>query len=204
MLCSMKTGVTAVAVAVVVLSSSAAIAGVDVPFTESFDAGHANWWNGAASAPLDWLANGGADGGGYVTTDYLVPDEPPEFVWDLSAETAVEALRLRQNPLFPAQRVEILGGGSPDDWQTLWETDMPDKPAGDKNKWSVFRVLDRAATVRFLKLRILSGHGDEFWGLDAIEVFGSGPDPRPELEPCRSPETTPTPVESPSPAVRSR
>lgn len=112
------------------------------------------------------------------------PDEPQEFVWELGPETTVEALRLRQNPLFPSERAEVLGGDTRDDWEMLWETDLPAEPEGDKNELSVFRVLDSAAEIRFLKLRILSGYNKEFWGLDAIEVFGSGPDPRPELEPC--------------------
>lgn len=68
-----------IAVVAAGVSSQSALAGLDVPFTEQFTNDNANWWNGAAAAPLDWLGAGGADGGGYVTTQYTVPDVPPPF-----------------------------------------------------------------------------------------------------------------------------
>ena len=42
-------------------------------FTESFDNYNANWGN-TASEPATWVANGGADGGGYITTNRSFAD----------------------------------------------------------------------------------------------------------------------------------
>ena len=36
-------------------------------FTDSFDNDNSNWGN-TASEPVTWVASGGADGGGYITT----------------------------------------------------------------------------------------------------------------------------------------
>ena len=42
-------------------------------FTESFDNNNANWGN-TASEPATWVASGGADGGGYITTNRSFAD----------------------------------------------------------------------------------------------------------------------------------
>jgi len=112
------------------------------------------------------------------------PRKPQDFVWDLGLETSVEFLRIRQNPLFPARRIEVWGANDKK-FTRLWKTELsPEVPTGTKDDPTASRILPRPAMVRLLKLRIISGYKDAFWGLDAIEVFGQGADPRPEREPC--------------------
>ena len=57
-------------------------------FTESFDNNNANWGN-TASEPATWVANGGADGGGYITTNRSF------------AETSTTTFRAHNDFFFP-------------------------------------------------------------------------------------------------------
>jgi hypothetical protein len=52
---------------VAALAAALPASAVTVPFTEDFSAGASGWVN-ATSAPLDWFASGGPDGGAYVST----------------------------------------------------------------------------------------------------------------------------------------
>ncbi len=64
---------------VVVLVGVTAASGATLPFTEDFDAGVSNWRDANSLDTLSWFAAGGPDGGGYVSTSYLVPDPIPPF-----------------------------------------------------------------------------------------------------------------------------
>ncbi|MEM9173674.1 MAG: PEP-CTERM sorting domain-containing protein [Myxococcota bacterium] len=59
------------------LLASGTASAVTVPFTESFDTGTENWTD-AGGGPLTFVASGGADGGGYVSTtfDYSTFNSP--------------------------------------------------------------------------------------------------------------------------------
>lgn len=59
----------AAAIAAISLTTVSASA-VVLPFEEGFDTDTANWFNAAASAPVDWSAAGGPDGSGYATSDF--------------------------------------------------------------------------------------------------------------------------------------
>lgn len=56
-------------ISVSILEVSSARAGV-VPYTEEFSEGNANWYNMMSTSPVDWVATGGHDGGGFVTVPY--------------------------------------------------------------------------------------------------------------------------------------
>lgn len=51
--------------------------GAVVPFTEHFFSDAANWYDSAATAPVDWLSAGGPDGSSYVSTTFNFVDQTP-------------------------------------------------------------------------------------------------------------------------------
>ncbi len=61
------------------LAAAPAAADLVLPAIEDFEDGASSWFDGPAVAELDWVASGGADGGGYVTDVVDVPSEPPPF-----------------------------------------------------------------------------------------------------------------------------
>lgn len=67
---------TAIAAAATIATT--ATAGI-APYTETFADGAANWYDQAGTSVLDWVSVGGADSGGYVTTDYNFVDDGPGF-----------------------------------------------------------------------------------------------------------------------------
>ena len=112
------------------------------------------------------------------------PEAPQEFAWELADEARLRRISVYQNTLTPARDVEILVSTDGDAFEPAWRTTLDDGRHGDTT--SVCASVDLGVPVgaRFVKLRILSGHDSDFWGLDGIEVFGDGPAPRPETDPC--------------------
>lgn len=140
--------------------------------------------------PAGSLADPGALTGGWIgNADHYwfsgeKPKKPQEFVWDLGQQTKLEYLRLHQNPLAPAKRVEVWGATGKK-FTRLWQAEMaPRVPSGVDDDPIAAHVLSPPAKVRLLKLRVVSGHGAEHWGLDAFEAFGAGAEPRPETATC--------------------
>jgi hypothetical protein len=66
---------TVVAFTLGILGAAAQSKAVTVPFTEDFAAGTANWKN-FASLDVNHVAIGGADGGGYITTEFAFTNAP--------------------------------------------------------------------------------------------------------------------------------
>ena len=84
-------------------SFAPAVSAIVLPFTEDFDANSANWFNAAVTAPVDWSAAGGPDGGAYATTGF-------NFQFTAANDTPV---------LFRAQdEFNSSGGAFEGDWIT--------------------------------------------------------------------------------------
>jgi hypothetical protein len=65
--------------AALLLAAAPAAADLVLPAAESFETGAANWFDGSSVGEVDWVAAGGADGGGYVTDTIDLPSSPPPF-----------------------------------------------------------------------------------------------------------------------------
>ena len=129
------------------------------------------------------------------------PATPQEFTWKFTQEASLESVRLFQHPRWPAKEIEVLASDDGDRFTVIWSAELQSDPVeaaanyrcpvdGDLKRFdrpftlASITILDAPVNCRFLKLRILSGHRSEHWGLDAIEAFGEGPPPLPEIEPC--------------------
>ena len=120
------------------------------------------------------------------------PETPQEFAWKFTQEASLESVRLFQHPRWPAKEIEVLASDDGDRFTVIWSAELQSDPveiaatrADSKiRNLASITILDAPVNCRFLKLRILSGHRSEHWGLDAIEAFGEGPPPLPEIEPC--------------------
>lgn len=75
----MSRTISIAAVTAAAFVSISADAAISLPAIESFDSDAANWFNSNSTDVVDWVATGGADGGGYVTTGLEIPEFPPPF-----------------------------------------------------------------------------------------------------------------------------
>ncbi|MCH7936089.1 MAG: tetratricopeptide repeat protein [Proteobacteria bacterium] len=111
------------------------------------------------------------------------PKTPQEFIWQLPNGAAPKAVKVHQNTLRPAKTIEILISADGDAFQPLGQVDLPAaKPITQVPPQVMIALEGKPAS--HLKLVIHSGHQDDFWGLDGIEVFDDGVPPVPELEPA--------------------
>ena len=110
------------------------------------------------------------------------PEGPREFTWRFGAEVSPQTLKLHQNTLKPAKTVEISTSADGKTFTSEWRGDLPvAKPIS--NVPSALVIPLRGRPISHLKVSIYSGYQDDFWGLDAIEVFDGNAVPLPELEP---------------------
>ncbi len=112
------------------------------------------------------------------------PDSPQEFLWDFGKNVEIETARLHQHPLYPSKDVSLSGSMDGEFFEPIMEMILPSGKGLEAANNRTFCILDLPATVRYLKLSLHSGYQPEFWGLDAIEVFGIAGPPNPEVEPC--------------------
>jgi len=123
------------------------------------------------------------------------PKAPQEFTWKFADKATVESVRLHQNHHWPAKEVEVLISTNGKKFTPLWKAELRKDAAGfvvgpedaqgaDPKNLASIHIPAKPVKASYLKLRILSGYKSKHWGLDAIEVFGKGPRPIPEIEPC--------------------
>jgi hypothetical protein len=65
------------AASALVIATHSTAHGTIVPFTENFATDAANWYDNAATAPVQWVANGGPDGSSHVSTNFNFVNLPP-------------------------------------------------------------------------------------------------------------------------------
>jgi tetratricopeptide (TPR) repeat protein len=129
------------------------------------------------------LTNGWIDNPDEMWFSAPQPKTPQEFIWRLPVGAAPKAVKVHQNTLRPAKTIEILISADGEKFQALGRVDLSEAKPIDKVPPVVMISLE-GLPASHLKLVIHSGHQDDFWGLDGIEVFDDGVPPIPELEPA--------------------
>lgn len=142
-----------------------------------------SWPVGCVIDP-SWLTNGWRGNPDQFWMSGPNPEVPQEFVWDFGKEVSLESIRLHQNTLYPAKDLELSGAMDRERFEPICAITLPRKEGQEAANSRTFRLLDAPVTLRYLKLGIISGYQPEFWGLDAIEVFGDAGPLSPEVEPC--------------------
>ncbi len=151
------------------------------------------WPGGSLDDPAG-LTGGWIGHAGHCWRSGPEPEAPQEFVWRFAGEAKIESVRVFQDPIWPSRRIEVLVSDDGGEFTEVWSAELQADAAGvvgtaplDKpeplNLASIC-ILDEPFGCRFLKLRIVSGYRGERWGLDAIEAFGEGLSPLPEIESC--------------------
>ena len=128
--------------------------------------------SGSADDPAT-LTDGWRHGPGRQWKSAAQPAGSVEFVYGFAKPVTIAAVQLHQNSEWPSREVEVLVSAEGQEWQPLLQKTLPAKsPFGANFAFVLERGLSAAA--RQLKVRILSGHRPEHWGLGEIEVFGTG------------------------------
>lgn len=101
------------------------------------------------------------------------PAQPQEFIYEFDNPVTINIVQIHQHAQWPSKDVEVLSSDDGTTWKPLVATEMPqDSPAGPNFSYLLERNLD--AKPKYAKVRILSGHRPERWGLGEIEFFGTG------------------------------
>lgn len=119
------------------------------------------------------LTDGWRNGLGHVWHSALHPQGPLELIYAFATPVTIRAVQLHQNPDWPSKEVEIFVSHDSESFDFLCRMTLSER--GDPNdnfSFSLETGLD--AEAHFIKIRILSGHQPERWGLGEIEVFGDG------------------------------
>lgn len=130
------------------------------------------------SAPKDasdavTLTDGWRHGAGKMWQSSANPAGPQEFVYEFAVPVTIDKVQLHQHPEWPAKEVEVLTSKDGTDWQPLVKGEMAAAhPHGLNYNFLLKKKL--SAQAKFAKVRILSGHKPEHWGLGEIEIFGDG------------------------------
>lgn len=119
------------------------------------------------------LTDGRRHGAGHMWHSAENPRAPQEFVYAFDDPVTVNAVQLHQNHEWPTKEVECLVSDDGETYEPLCELTLPNTGIPNDNLAFAIR-LDLSAPATHLKVRILSGHQPERWGLGEIEVFGSG------------------------------
>ncbi len=119
------------------------------------------------------LTDGWRHGKGKMWASAENPGGPLEFVYEFATPVTIDKVQLHQHPDWPAKEVEVLTSADGKNWQPLVQGEMAAAhPHGPNYNFLLKKKL--AAKARFAKVRILSGHKIEHWGLGEIEIFGDG------------------------------
>lgn len=98
---------------------------------------------------------------------------PQEFVYEFATPVTIDKVQLHQHPEWPAKEVEVLTSEDGKNWQPLVKGELAAAhPHGANYNFLLKKKL--SAKAKFAKVRILSGHKPEHWGLGEIEIFGDG------------------------------
>ncbi|MFN0196580.1 MAG: hypothetical protein ACKVT0_07530 [Planctomycetaceae bacterium] len=101
------------------------------------------------------------------------PAAPQEFTYAFETPIVIESVQIHQHPEWPAKEIEVLTSADGQTWQPLLEGSLAETvPEGPNFNFLLKRHLN--ATAVQAKIRILSGHRAEHWGLGEIEFFGAG------------------------------
>jgi len=138
------------------------------------------WPAGAVSDPVR-LTSGWRGNPDHFWTSGPNPRTPQEFVWDFGEGVDISAVRVHQNTLHPAKRLMVSGCVDGKTFEPIADMVLPQTRELEAADRRTLAVLDRPANLRYMKVSILSGYQSEFWGLDAVEVFGDGGPPSPEV-----------------------
>jgi hypothetical protein len=119
------------------------------------------------------LTDGWRHGAARMWRSAAGPSGPLEFTYAFADPVTIRAVQLHQNPEWPAKNVEVLTSANGEAFAPLVAREMPEH--GDPNANFAYTLDENlSASARFLKVRIVSGHRDQHWGLGEIEVFGDG------------------------------
>ncbi len=119
------------------------------------------------------LNDGWRNGDGKMWKSAANPTSPIEFVYEFKSPVTIEKVQLHQHTAWPSKHVEILVCLEGADWQPLVNGTIPESdPRGANYNFLLKKKL--SAPAKKAKVRILSGHNPEHWGLGEIEFFGQG------------------------------
>jgi hypothetical protein len=121
------------------------------------------------------------------------PSQSLVLKWSLRERTPIDCIKLHQNPLAPANEVEIDLSDDDECYVRIWSGQMDDVPV-DPADWGdavaggegsgLCRVIVPEAPVagRFVRITIRSAHRGDIVGLDAVEVFSDALLPVPDTD----------------------
>lgn len=101
------------------------------------------------------------------------PTTPQEFVWSFERPVTIETIQLHQNPDWPSKDVEVLVAADGVNFAPLLNPVLPQKGTPTSN-WAFSFDTKLNTPAAALKVRVLSGYKQDYWGLGEVEVFGSG------------------------------
>jgi hypothetical protein len=134
------------------------------------------------------LSDGWRHGEGKQWRSAANPSGPQELVWAFANPVTISTLQLHQNPQWPAKEIEVLTSADGATFAPLVKRTLPEngttttaKPEPSAN-WAFTLDQKLSAQATHLKVRILSGHKPQHWGLGEVEVFGSGAVVQPDDE----------------------
>lgn len=110
------------------------------------------------------------------------PEQAQTFAWRFHNPVSISRLRLHQNVLAPARRVEIECVDKSGREETIWQGEMPDADA-DALWPNPMDISGEWRDTVELRLSICSGYRER-WGLDAFEVLAGDITPVPEVHPA--------------------
>lgn len=116
------------------------------------------------------------------------------LTWALRTPAEIDGIKLHQNPLAPAERIELSVSTDGTSFTSVWSGTLDNVPA-DASTWAELVakgegsglckivVLPEPANAAFVRLCILSSYRSDIVGLDAVEFFSNDYDPLPGGEP---------------------
>ena len=128
--------------------------------------------NGSDDAPTN-LTDGWRNGAGKMWKSAANPSSPLEFTYEFTKPVTIEKVQLHQHPQWPSKEVEVLVSEDGTNWTPLVRGEMLEKhPHGANYNFLLKKKF--SARAKQAKVRILSGHKPDHWGLGEIEFFGTG------------------------------
>jgi len=119
------------------------------------------------------LTDGWRHGPGRMWASAPNPTAPLEFEFEFTEPITIEKVQLHQHPDWPAKDVEVLTSTDGQHWEPIVEGEMQARhPHGPNYAFLLKKKL--SAPAQRAKVRILSGHQSQRWGLGEIEFFGTG------------------------------